>query len=518
MNTLNRREPFRPQFHFSAQRHWINDPNGLVWFDGEYHLFFQYNPYGSLWGHMSWGHAVSTDLVNWTELPVAIPEDERAMIFSGSVVVDTHNTSGFGRDGQPVLVACYTACLQQGAPGSPLQAQDLAYSTDRGRTWTKYAGNPVLDIGMKDFRDPKVFWHAHTQRWVMVVVLPDERQAIFYGSPNLREWTELSRFDAPFGGQGIWECPDLMELPAEGGGTVWMLKVDALGGHPSGETGARLFFGHFDGHTFKAEPEDGPRWADHGSDFYAALSWSNLPAEPWQGKAVWLAWMSCHRYAPQTPTDPWRGAMTLPRQLHARKRDGLWRLVQTPVDALQSLRLAPASADDGQAISLNLEPGQAHTLIQSTDTGLCAELQWTLVSVGEGGTAVLRLVAGPTANLAADDEQARVVEVGYDAQRGELYIDRSRSGVIPGGDARYASRRRVACRAPSAGAPLTVRVWWDWSSVEVLADDGEVALTEQCYPQAAYSRLDLSSQGHAGLTSLVRCWPLRAALNATTSP
>jgi sucrose-6-phosphate hydrolase SacC (GH32 family) len=389
--------------------------------------------------------------------------------------------------------------------------QDLAYSTDRGRTWTKYAGNPVLDIGMKDFRDPKVFWHAPTQRWVMVVVLPDERQAIFYSSTNLREWTELSRFDAPFEGQGIWECPDLMELPAEGGGTVWMLKVDALGGHPSGETGARLFFGHFDGHTFKAEPEDAARWADHGCDFYAALSWSNLPSEPWQGRAVWLAWMSCHRYAPQTPTDPWRGAMTVPRQLHARRRNGLWRLVQTPVATLESLRLTSAAANDGQVRTLNLGPGQVHRLLQSTDPGFCAEVQWTLVSVSEGCTPVMRLVTDRGPNGTTHDEQACVVEVGYDTQRGELYIDRSRSGVIPGGDKRYAGRRGVACRKPSAGAPLTIRVWWDWSSVEVLADDGELALTEQCYPLTACSRLELASLGDGGADSLVRCWPLRPA-------
>lgn len=493
-------EPFRPQLHFSARRNWINDPNGLVWFDGEYHLFFQYNPQGNLWGHMSWGHAVSTDLLNWTELPVAIAEDERAMIFSGSVVVDHHNRSGFGHGDEPVLVACYTACLQPGAAGSPRQVQDLAYSRDRGRTWTRFEGNPVLDIGLKDFRDPKVFWHEPSDRWVMVVVLPDEREARFYGSDNLKEWEELSRFSAPFEGQGIWECPDLMELPTEEGGTVWMLKVDALGGHPSGETGARLFFGSFDGRTFTPEAETAPRWADHGSDFYAALSWNNLPAEPWQGRPVWLAWMSCHRYAPQTPTDPWRGAMTLPRQLHARRREGHWHLVQTMIPALKTRR-SGASA----MMTCLLKPGAVRPLMERYGPGLCAEVNWVIEATDAQATAVLRLVTAPAADRAAEDDQSHVVEVGYDAAAGLLYVDRSRSGLIPGGDARYAGRRSLPCRRPAPGEPLVVQVWWDWSSVEVLADGGEAALTEQCFPQGDHRRVELGARGGSVRLGATQC-------------
>lgn len=539
---MSRNEPFRPRFHYTSARNWINDPNGLVWFEGEYHLFYQYNPEGNGWGHMSWGHAVSTDLVNWTELPVAIPEDERAMAFSGSVVVDLHNTSGLGQAGQPVLVACFTACLQ---PPAQRQVQDLAFSTDRGRTWKRHAGNPVLDIGLKDFRDPKVFWHAPSAQWVMVVVVPDAREARFYGSPNLLQWTELSRFSAPLAGQGIWECPDLIELPVEGGGTVWMFKVDVFGGHPSGETGARLFFGDFDGQRFVPQGEgDAPQWADYGSDFYAALSWSHLPQQPWQGRGVWLAWMSCHRYAAHLPTEPWRGAMTLPRMLHARRHHDRWKLVQTPVEALESLRMAPHRMEASV-----LRHGQAPSVLwsevhpQPAAAGTCAEVQWSIAEITPAADAppalaglaparaqeqrsirltptmeaasapqvVMRLVTADRADALAQDPDVQVVKIGYDALAGVLFIDRARSGFIPQDDERYAGRRWAPCRRPTADHPLTVRVWWDWSSVEVIADDGTVSLTEQIYPRGAHQRLELQALNADVAIGPTTVWPLKAA-------
>src|SRR6266540_1045137 len=207
------REPFRPQFHFTPARNWMNDPNGLVFYDGEYHLFYQYNPFGDKWGHMSWGHAVSRDLVHWEHLPLALAEEDGVMIFSGSAVVDWSNTSGFGTGKKPPLVAIYTGHYTK----KPLQNQHLAYSNDRGHTWTKYSGNPVLDIGEQDFRDPKVFWHEPTKRWVMVVSWPTHRKVRFYASSNLREWTHLSDFGPAGSTQGIWECPDLFPLHVEGG-------------------------------------------------------------------------------------------------------------------------------------------------------------------------------------------------------------------------------------------------------------------------------------------------------------
>ncbi len=249
-------EPFRPQFHFTPQKNWMNDPNGLVYFDGEYHLFYQYNPFGDRWGHMSWGHAVSRDLVHWEHLPVALPEEDGVMIFSGSAVVDVHNSSGFGHDGQPPLVAIYTGKRNE----DNRQYQCLAYSNDRGRTWTKYEGNPVLDIGSTDFRDPKVFRYPTGEegegRWIMVLALSVERKVSFYASDNLREWEHLSDFGPAGATEGIWECPDLFLLDIEEGeGGVgqerkWVLEVDLGSGSVAGGSGGQYFLGDFDGTAF----------------------------------------------------------------------------------------------------------------------------------------------------------------------------------------------------------------------------------------------------------------------------
>jgi len=242
------KEPFRPQFHFSPAKNWMNDPNGLVYFDGEYHLFYQHNPYGDKWGHMSWGHAVSRDLLRWEHLPVALYEANNIMIFSGSAVVDSKNTSGFGEGGKPPLVAIYTGHYTTNA----LQNQNLAYSNDRGRTWTKYKHNPVLDIGEKDFRDPKVFWHEPTRRWIMTVAWPVQRKVRFYSSPNLKDWTHLSDFGPAGSTIGIWECPDLFQLPVENAriGPKWVLVVNVGSGAPAGGSGSQYFVGQFDGTQF----------------------------------------------------------------------------------------------------------------------------------------------------------------------------------------------------------------------------------------------------------------------------
>jgi sucrose-6-phosphate hydrolase SacC (GH32 family) len=238
----------RPGFHFTAEKNWLNDPNGLVWHDGEYHLFYQYNPSGDTWGHMSWGHAVSRDLLDWEHLPVAIPEKDGIMAFSGSAVVDHANTSGFGSKENPAMVAIYTG-HREGR-----QDQRLAYSTDKGRTWTMYEGNPVLDVQKADFRDPKVFWHAPTRRWVMAVALSVERKIAFYGSADLKKWELLSEFGPTGAVKGIWECPDLFEVPVEGSDAKrWVLNIN-LGDHSvAGGSGAQYFTGTFDGKTFEAD-------------------------------------------------------------------------------------------------------------------------------------------------------------------------------------------------------------------------------------------------------------------------
>ncbi|RSM74094.1 glycosyl hydrolase family 32 [Actinoplanes sp. ATCC 53533] len=263
-------EPHRPQFHFTPERNWMNDPNGLVYHEGEYHLFFQYNPDSDQWGNMSWGHAVSTDLVHWQELPLAISHDDAEMVFSGSAVVDHGNTTGFGTADEPAMVAVYTRAPKAG--GS--QAQSLAYSTDRGRTWTKYAGNPVLDIGSGEFRDPKVQWHAPTKRWLMAVVLSTEHKVRFYSSKDLKSWTHLSDFGPAGAVGGVWECPDLFELPVDGetGERKWVLVVSLNPGGIQGGSATQYFVGDFDGTTFTPD-DDGSYSPPAGSvvqDFEAA--------------------------------------------------------------------------------------------------------------------------------------------------------------------------------------------------------------------------------------------------------
>jgi sucrose-6-phosphate hydrolase SacC (GH32 family) len=244
-------EPFRPQYHFTPEKNWMNDPNGLVYYKGEYHLFYQYNPFGDKWGHMSWGHAVSADMVHWKHLPLALPEADNVMIFSGSAVVDWHNTSGFGQDGQPPMVAIYTGYNTT----NNLQYQCIAYSNDKGRTWTKYSGNPVINLNSKDFRDPKVQWYEPTKSWLMTVSLSTLHKVRFYGSKNLKDWMLLSEFGPAGGTAGVWECPDLFELPVQGTAEKrWVLAVNMNPGSIAGGSGGQYFVGQFDGTRFTADP------------------------------------------------------------------------------------------------------------------------------------------------------------------------------------------------------------------------------------------------------------------------
>ncbi|MBK8020736.1 MAG: glycoside hydrolase family 32 protein [Chloroflexi bacterium] len=271
-------EPFRPQFHYSPPQAWMNDPNGMVYLDGEYHLFYQYNPDDVIWGPMHWGHAVSTDLVHWETLPIALYPDDLGTIFSGSIVIDTDNTAGFGENAMVAVYSYHT------------QTQGLAYSLDRGRTWTKYDGNPIIDALYQDFRDPKVFWHEPTGRWVMIISAG--REAQIFTSPNLIDWTFASRFAA---GHVVatWEVPDLFPLEIDGV-TRWVMLV-SVGGHaPAGGSGIQYFIGDFDGQTFTNENPTGTTlWFDYGPDNYAGTTWFNAP----EGKKLYIGWLNNWVYA-----------------------------------------------------------------------------------------------------------------------------------------------------------------------------------------------------------------------------
>ncbi|MEW9676862.1 glycoside hydrolase family 32 protein [Lentibacillus sp. L22] len=314
-------EPLRPQIHYSPAKNWINDPNGLVYFDGEYHLFYQRNPFGNDHHHMHWGHAVSEDLFHWKELDIALEPDELGTIFSGSAVVDTNNTSGLFNGPNGGLVAIFTH-------DGTSQQQSIAYSEDKGRTWTKYEHNPVLpNTDIKDFRDPKVFWHQNTQKWVMLLACGDHIQ--IYTSPNLIEWSYQSSFGQDYGSyEGVWECPDLFPLSVEDSSEqVWVLIVSMNAGGPNGGSAVQYFTGDFDGVQFypNESPDDPLKWVDDGKDFYASITWYNTE------ETYWIGWMNNWQYAGVVPVSPWRSSMSIVRQLSLKKVNDKYVLKQQPV-------------------------------------------------------------------------------------------------------------------------------------------------------------------------------------------
>ncbi len=320
-------EEFRPTFHFTPEKNWINDPNGLLFYKGKYHLFYQHNPSGILWGNMSWGHSVSTDLHTWEHLPVAIPCTDTAGIFSGSAVVDYKNTSGFGSLENPPLVAIYT--VHQNDESN--QSQHIAYSLDEGMTWVKYADNPVLDLGMKDFRDPKVSWEAETQTWLMTVAKPQEFKIAFFRSPDLKNWTHLSDFGPLAAVGGCWECPDLFPLLAPTGERKWILIVSLNPGGIAGGSGTQYFIGDWDGTSFTTSQKE-TLWLDYGRDNYAGVTFNNVADD----RRIFLGWMSNWDYAAKLPSPIWRGSMTSPRELQLATINGELRMTSHPIAELRT--------------------------------------------------------------------------------------------------------------------------------------------------------------------------------------
>ena len=470
-------EPLRPQFHFTPPRYFMNDPNGLVHYQGEYHLFYQHNPFGETWGHMSWGHAVSRDMLHWQHLPVALEEDNGVMIFSGSAVVDRDNTSGLclpsGAD-RSCLIAIYTGHRKD------RQTQNIAFSNDRGRTWTKYAGNPVIDLGLKDFRDPKVIWHEPTKRWVMVTVLADQHRVRFFGSRDLKTWDTLSDFGPAGATGGVWECPDLFPLPVDGNtrDVRWVLDVDINPGAIAGGSGGQYFVGTFDGQTFVNDnPSDRVLWAEYGKDFYATSSFADLPAG--DRRRIWMGWISNWLYANDEPTITWRGAQSVPREVALRTvPDGI-RLVQSPIAELDALHVTKAPAT---IASTGPIPGSADIRIDLTRG------EWT--------------EAGIELSNAAGEK----VVVGVASSPLELFVDRrqSRNGAPFHKD--YPGRHAAPVRWRNERIEL--RVLFDRSVLEVFANDGESVITDRVYPTQPLDRIAVRPAG--GGRPVVRVWEMRS--------
>ncbi len=438
-------EKYRPQFHFTPEKNWANDPNGLVFYEGEYHLFYQYNPYGDKWGHMSWGHAVSNNMLHWKHLPIAIEEyldpqtNDSTMIFSGTAVVDKNNTSGLC-EGKDCLIALYTSNLHRDNKGLT-QHQSLAYSNDKGRTWKRYDKNPILDIQRKDFRDPKVFWYAPQQKWVMALVVPDLYKVQLYQSKNLLQWDLMSEFGKAGDTTRVWECPDLYQLPVENesGKSKWVLSLS--GGHPAGPTfvGMQYFVGEFDGTTFSST-QTGAKYIDYGKDFYAGIVYNNV-----NDRTVMIGWINNWTYANQVPTSPWRGAFSLPRQLSLTKKNDDYFLLQKTIDEAKSLR--------GEEIK---------DLEKFNGGSLEIELEWS----GADGT-ILELFSNR-------DEKTIIA-----TRDNILFVNRAESGIV-NFQPDFASSDQVS--TDSTNQKISLHIFVDQSIIEVFMNGGEASITSQVFP------------------------------------
>lgn len=478
-------EKYRPQYHLSPETGNMSDPNGMVYFEGEYHQFYQNSG--------QWGHAVSRDLIHWEHLPVALARDSLGEIWSGSAVVDTKDTSGFF-GGKAGLVEIFTHFK------GGLQSQSIAYSTDKGRTWTKYDGNPVIpNPGLKDFRDPKVIWHEQTKSWVMVVSADNRVQ--FYTSPDLKTWKLASEFGSDQGSHAaVWECPDLFELPVEGTKTKkWVLAVSIGSNNTTKGSTAQYFVGTFDGHTFKNDnPASDVLWTDYGKDFYAAVSYSDIPAK--DGRRIWLGWMSNWRYPFSMPTGAWKGNMSIPRELRLRNiPDQGLRLIQEPIKELQKLRGEEVTVEKQQLTSA----GNPFDSLKGTAYELNSEL-----TVQPNSLIEFQLRKGT--------DQA--TKVSYDAKAEKLTIDRTNSGITSF-EKGFAEQMLATLKLKDG--KLKLRFFVDESSLEVFANDGEAVVSSLIFPDSTSNRLELAASKGSVTLDKAQFYPMgtvwrKEDVNSTT--
>ena len=425
-DTTNR-EKFRPAYHHTPQYGWMNDPNGMFYKDGEWHLYYQYNPYGSLWENMTWGHSVSKDLVHWEALPLAIEADALGTIFSGSCVVDKDNTAGFGKN---AVIAFYTSAGEA-------QTQSMAYSTDGGRTFNKYGKNPVVTFNAPDFRDPKVFWYDGTNRWIMMLAVGQEMQ--IWSSANLKDWQKESSFGSEYGNHGgVWECPDLLKIEDK-----WVLICNINPGGPFGGSATQYFVGDFDGHKFTCESMPKvTKWLDYGKDHYATVSFSNAP----DGRTVVLAWMSNWQYANQVPTRQFRSANSIARDL------GLFK--------------------DGEETYVRVIPSKETLAMRGKKIKNPTDACEIVVDVKGSMELILSNTKG---------EQ---VVMKYDAQKQTFAMNRKQSGDIS-----FSEAFPIETTAPTHGALKQLRLFIDHSSIEAFASDGKMAMTNLVFPNEPYNTL-----------------------------
>lgn len=457
------RETYRPVYHHTPVYGWMNDPNGMFYKDGVYHLYFQYNPYGSMWANMTWGHSTSTDLTHWTYEGTAIVPDAWGAIFSGSCVVDKDNTAGFGKG---AVVAFYTSA--KSTPWGDVQSQSMAYSLDNGKTFTKYEHNPILTSTERDFRDPKVFWYAPGKHWVMMLAVGQEMQ--IYSSGNLKEWKKESSFGAMQGAHGgVWECPDLVEVAVEGSKEKkWVLICNLNPGGPFGGSAAQYFVGSFDGKKFVNESPTQTKWLDWGKDNYATVTWSNAPA----GRCIALGWMSNWQYANNVPTTQYRSANTLARDLTLYRAGGELYLKSKP-----SPEIKKARAEEKKISTFEVKGNYEVASLLADNKG-AYEIEMTIENKGTSKI-----------DFSLMNEKGEKVAMYYDVVRKQFVMDRSASGIVG-----FSRDFPAVTVAPVRNTDqIHLRLFIDRSSVEAFGEDGEYVMTNLVFPAEPYNRMVFSS-------------------------
>jgi fructan beta-fructosidase len=487
-NTIEKvTETHRPQFHFTPKTGWMNDPNGMVHYKGEYHLFYQYYPDSTVWGPMHWGHAVSKDMMRWEHLPIALYPDSLGYIFSGSAVVDENNTSGFQKGDEKPLVAIFTShnMAIEKAGKINIESQSIAYSLDKGRTWTKYANNPVIkNPNLRDFRDPKVSWHDASKQWILTLAAGNHVE--FYSAPDLNNWQKVGEFGTTDGSHGgVWECPDLFPLKVDNGAVEkWVLLVNIGNGAPNGGSCGQYFIGQFDGKTFKNDnkPTD-TLWLDYGKDNYATVTWSGST----DGRRISLGWMSNWEYAQKVPTQLWRSAMTLPRELSLKTTGKGVRLFQKPVKEQEILRGGKQQIS-AQSISESLA---LKTSTISNELSLSFDLSKTTAQ---------------DLGIVLSNKKGEKVLIGFEKSTNRFYVDRTKGGKKDF-EKRFSGRHYAPREATSNLLKMNVHI--DVASVELFADDGALAMTDVFFPNEDFNQIALFSKNGVAFLMEGAMWVLK---------
>lgn len=485
-NTVNasysEEDLYRPNFHFTPKAHWMNDPNGMFYYNGYYHLYFQYYPDGNVWGPMHWGHAISSDMVTWKEMPIAIYPDEKGYIFSGSAVVDVNNSSGFSKDGIEPIIAMFTYHDMDAEKSGKVvcQSQAIAYSLDEGQTFTKFGENPVIkNPGIKDFRDPKMIWDSIHEKWM--VVLAAGQKIMFYSSNNLKDWKLESEFGKNIGAHGgVWECPDFFPMVVQGTDEVkWVLFVSINPGGPNSGSATQYFVGDFDGNQFKIDPsfekdlnnsEHKSIWIDYGRDNYAGVTWSNIPDT--DGRKLFMGWMSNWEYANVVPTLTWRGAMTVARTVELKKIDSSYRLLFQPVKELNSYRSTKYKKD-----SILIKDDTK--IIDSKAINLSsAEINFEIPDI-KNNSFTFKLT----------NKQGDTLAFGYNNSDKNFFVDRRKSGKNDFSK-KFANPVSIAKRT-SHNPNLSGQIILDKTSIELFFDNGETVMTEIFFPNSPFNKLSI---------------------------